>query len=294
MRRDIPSLNAIRFFESAARHLSFTRAGEEQFVTQGAVSKQIKSLEEQLGCQLFARNGPNLRLTRHGEKFNQTVSDALDIISQGVGNLRRDTNSTLTISVLPSFSSNWLVSRLPMFEELQPNLSIKLVSSYANIDFSVRTDIDATIRLGRGKWPGLYCSQITHDKMFPMCSPQLAKEIASISDLKNATLLMDVIPYDEWENWFDKANITFEYRDAKEFDDTNAQISAALLGQGICLVREELVQEHLETGELVKLFDIDFSSENHYFFVCPEDRIEDEHLKRFCEWLSEKGNADKM
>jgi len=173
MSREIPSLNAIRFFEAAARHLSFTKTGEELFVTQSAVSKQIKQLEEQLSCQLFARSGPNLQLTSHGKIFQHTVARAMDSIKQGVGELRRNSIATLRLSVLPSFASNWLIPRIPGFEKLAPGLSLDLLPSYERVDFSVQTDIDAAIRLGRGDWPGLYKLQLTNDRMYPVCSPKL-------------------------------------------------------------------------------------------------------------------------
>ncbi|MEX2130161.1 MAG: LysR family transcriptional regulator [Pseudohongiellaceae bacterium] len=182
MVRDIPSLNAIRFFECAARHLSFTRAGEELFVTQNAVSRQVKLLEEQLGAELFVRSGPNLKLTVHGKAFQKTVADALDIIRQGTGSLRRGNISTLTVSVLPSFASNWLIPRIPNLEAYDSTLSLMLESSYVNIDFNIRTDIDVAIRLGRGTWPGLYSRQITRDRMFPVCTPALAAEIRQPPD----------------------------------------------------------------------------------------------------------------
>ena len=285
MSRDIPSLNTIRFFESAARNLSFTRAGEELFVTQGAVSKQIKLLEEQLDCKLFVRSGPNLRLTSHGESFQQTVSDALEIIQRGVGNLRRNTISTIKVSTLPSFTNNWLLPRLPHLENDEPGLLIDIASSFAVIDFSVRTDIDVAIRLGRGHWPGLYSRQLTRDRLFPVCSPNLAENIQSVEDLLDHNLLIDQVPFDEWASWFEKVKLPYETDNKRFYDDTGSQLRAAVLGQGICLGREELVQEQLESGELVRLFDVDFESEIHYYFVCPEERINDRQVKRFHDWL---------
>ena len=202
MNREIPSFNAIRFFEAAARHLSFTKAGEELFVTQGAVSKQIKQLEEQLGCQLFARNGPNLQLTSHGLGFQKTVSAAIDTIKQGVSELRRQSANTLRASVLPSFATNWLIPRLHELDRLEPVLSLELLPSYEKVDFSLKTDIDIAIRLGSGDWPGLYALQLTEDNMFPVCSPVIAEGINDVDDLVDATLLVEVRPYDEWSKWF--------------------------------------------------------------------------------------------
>lgn len=285
MKKVLPSLNAIRFFESAARHLSFTRAAEELFVTQGAVSKQIKLLEEQLGCQLFQRKGPQLVLTQQGEKLLDTVSSALDIIRVGVATLRRATDSTLTVTVLPSFASYWLLPRLAEFESTHPGIHVHLTSSYTNIDFSKDTDIDVGIRLGLGNWRGLFSQQITRDRMFPVCTPALAQKITSIADLQQQRILVDGHPYDEWDHWFKASGHPNLSNERRYYDDSGAQIRGALNGQGISLLREELIQDYLESGVLVRLFDVEYVSALHYWFVCPEIRLDEIKIASFRSWL---------
>lgn len=287
MKKSLPSLNAIRVFDSAARHLSFTKAGAELFVTQGAVSKQINLLEAQLDCRLFARKGPYLSLTQHGEQFLESVTAALDIINHGVDSLRRQSNTTLTVSVLPSFASNWLLPRLGQFETKHPNLSVRLASSYSNVDFAVKVDIDAGIRLGNGQWDSLFCQQLTQDRMFPVCTPALAKGIDKIADLRSHTVLIDSLPYDKWANWFEGAGQAYAVKNTKYYDDTGTQIRAAIEAQGICLVREELVQDHLESGILVRPFDIEYFSDLHYYFVCLETRKDESKIALFRAWLAE-------
>ncbi len=290
MKKSLPSLNSIRFFESAARHLSFTRAGEELFVTQGAVSKQIKLLEQQLGLQLFARKGPYLTLTKHGEKLFNTVTTALKTIEHGINSLQHQSESTLTITVLPSFASNWLLPRMRQFDIDHPELSIRLASSYANIDFAVETDIDLGIRLGKGNWPGLYSAQITTDRMFPACSPATAKTIKTISDLRKHTVLVDFQLHDEWERWFLAAGYPYQVKNRRHYDDSGTQIRSAVEGQGVSLVREELVQEYVDSGVLVRLFDIEFYSDLHYHFVCLENRKDEHYIAVFRKWLIEQGS----
>lgn len=285
MPKDLPSLNAIRFFDCAARHLSFTKAGDELNVTQGAVSKQIKLLEEQIDCQLFIRKGPYLKLTTHGEHFQATVSDSLRIIRQGLANLRRDSTSTLVVSVLPSFASYWLIPRTAKLEKQEPWLSLRLASSYTNIDFSVNTDIDVGIRMGAGKWAGLYSEQLTQDRMFPVCTPKLASKIKSLSDMKKYQLLSDMLPYDEWPNWFDVAGASYKDYKTKPYDDTGLQIGGAIEEQGVALCREDLVSDYLNAGVLVKLFDVAFVSKIHYYFICREHETEERKIKVFREWL---------
>ena len=294
MKKTLPSLNAIRFFECAARHLSFTRAGEELFVTQGAVSKQIKLLEKQLGVELFVRKGPYLSLTRPGEKLFATVATAVEIIESGVKSLQFPQDDPLTITLLPSFSVNWLMPRLARFETRHPDISLRLATSYANIDFNLKRDIDMGIRLGQGVWQGLHATQITRDRMFPVCKPALATTINSIADLANHTLLVDDEPFDEWERWFAALNLPYLAGKRKLFDDTSTQIRGSIEGQGISLAREELIYDYLESGILVRLFDIDYVSPLHYYAVCLESRRDDHSISQFRQWLlDEVGNSRK-
>ncbi len=285
MKKALPSLNAIRFFESAARHLSFTRAGEELFVTQGAVSKQIKLLEEQLDVKLFERRGPYLNLTQPGEKLFATVSTAVEIIESGVKSLQFPQDDQLTITLLPSFSIHWLMPRLARFETRHPDISVRLASSYNNVDFNLKRDIDMGIRLGQGVWAGLHSTQITRDLMFPVCKPEMAAEIDSVEQLAEHTLLVDEEPFDEWERWFASQDLPYFAGKRKIFDDTSTQIRGSVEGQGISLVREELVHGYLESGILVRLFDVDYISPLHYYAVCLESRRDDPSIARFRQWL---------
>ena len=285
MKNSLPSLNTIRFFECAARHLSFTRAGEELFVTQGAVSKQIKALEEQLGLQLFSRRGPYLELTLHGKKLLDSVSSALEIVNQGIASLKRLNSNRLTVSVLPSYANYWLLPRLGDLEKQYPDIELRLASSYANVNFAVQTDIDAGIRLGKGHWPGLRAIQLSTDRMFPVCAPDLASKIHSFEDLNKQTLLVDPLPRDEWELWFAAADHPYSAKKVKLYEDTGHHIRAAVQGDGVSLLREELIQEQLDAGVLVRLFDIEYLSDIHYYFVCPESRYAEPALARSRQWL---------
>lgn len=299
MAKNLPSLNSIRFFEAAARHTSFTRAAEELFVTPGAVSKQIKLLEEQLECRLFSRSGPNLTLTRHGADLLATVSEALDIIQQGVSRIRRAEDSSLTLSVLPSFASIWLMPKIHAFEEACPRIMLRQHASFHLVDFAVSTNIDAAIRLGRGSWEGLYSMQLTKDRMYVVCSEEIASQINAVSDLAGQTFLIDPFPrpspqdqgetrdFGEWPAWFAAAGEPLCIADYRIIDETTTLISAAMLGKGVALLREELITEHLASGALVKVLDVAFYSELHYFFVCPEERKNEEKIRLFHSWLQE-------
>ncbi len=302
MNKSLPSLSAIRFFEAAARNLSFTKAAEEMFVTQGAVSKQIKMLEEQLGCQLFSRKGPILELTQDGQELLATVSTALETIQEGVSRIRRKSDTTLTLSVLPSFASIWLMPKIMEFEDQHPHISVRQTTSFSVVDFSISTDIDAAIRLGRGDWDGLYTRQLTRDYMFPVCDPATALKITKIGDLENHTMLIDpharihtkgskeARELGEWKTWFESAGADMHIRDSRIIDETSTLIRAAVLGKGIALVREELVADYLATGVLVRLFDVDYHSNLHYYFVCPMERKGEEKISLFRHWLDRVSN----
>ena len=290
MKRDLPSLNAIRMFEAAARTQSFTRAAAELHVTQGAVSRQIALLEEQLGCELFHRKGPKLKLSNAGLQYQSVVEEALEIIRKGTAQISQNHRSnTLTVSILPSFASYWLIPRMPAMEKVLPNISLRLAASHRNIDFAKDRDIDVSIRYGKGNWPDVYSKQITHDEMFPVCSPNLAQEIQCVEDLLSHHPISEHLPYDEWHRWFKKNNVKYEPKAIRNYDDTGMQIQAAIDGLGVMLARAEFVKDCLHSGSLVRLFDTNIISDFQYYFVCPLPRLTESNIKAFHDWILSAG-----
>jgi LysR family transcriptional regulator, glycine cleavage system transcriptional activator len=290
MKRDLPSLNAVRMFEAAARTQSFTRAATELHVTQGAVSRQIALLEEQLGCELFHRKGPQLKLSNAGLQYQSVVEEALETIRRGTAQIFQDNSSNiLTVSILPSFASYWLMPRLPAMEKELPNISLRLASSHRIVDFAEDRDIDVSIRYGKGDWPEVYSKQITHDEMFPVCSPTLRQEIQCVEDLLDHHPINGRFPYDEWHLWFKKNNVKYQSRDDRTYDDTGVQIQAAIDGLGVILARAEFVKDNLQSGRLVRLFDSSIVSEFQYYFVCPLPRLSEPNIKAFHDWILSAG-----
>ena len=286
MKRNLPSLNAIRMFEAAARTQSFTRAAAELHVTQGAVSRQIALLEEQLGCELFHRKGPQLKLSNAGLQYKSVVEEALEIIRKGTAQISQEQQSnTLTVSILPSFASYWLIPRLPAMEKALPNISLRLAASHRNVDFAKDRDIDVAIRYGEGNWAEVYSKQISNDEMYPVCSPTLAQEIQCVEDILEHNPITGRSPYDEWHRWFKKHDVKFQPRDEWNYDDTGVQIQAAIDGLGVILARSEFVKVSLESGSLVRLFDTNIVSEFQYYFVCPLPRLSEPNIKAFHDWL---------
>lgn len=289
MPRDLPSLNAIRIFESAARHLNFSRAADDLSVTQGAVSRQIKVLEEQLGLPLFERAGPKLSLTRAGEYYQGKVSEALTLLRRGTAELRQSRSSpTLTVSVLPTFATKLLVPKISDFESRNPRISLRLAASYKLIDFVTDLDIDVAIRLGRGNWPGVHATRLTASHVSPVCNPSVARKLQQPADILRQRRLLDNNTYDEWGRWFDAVGVDDEPGDTRQIDDDNMLLQAAIEGQGVMLARAIIAQDDLDTGRLVQPFDVSVLSTFQYYFVCLPERLEEPDIQAFYVWVRQE------
>jgi len=292
MKRDLPSLNAIRMFEAAARTQSFTKAAAELHVTQGAVSRQIGILEEQLGCELFKRKGPQLTLTEAGREYQSVVEDAMETIRKGTLKISGTRlTSQMTISVLPSFATYWLMPRMPSLEQAMPNIKVRLSASHRYVDFNIDTEIDFAIRMAKASWPGVYSKQFTQHEIFPVCAPALAERIHSIADLLEQKLISEPLPYDEWQRWFKINKVKFRPTEERMYNDTVIQIQAALDGMGVILARDAFVKNLLGSGRLVRLFDTSVLSEYQYYFVCPQQRLANENIMALHEWFVEAGKT---
>jgi len=292
MSRDLPSLNAIRMFEAAAQHLNFTRAAEALHITQGAVSRQIKLLEEQLGQQLFVRDGPRLTLTETGQEYSRIVQQALEIVRQGTARLRQyETQARLRISVLPSFASRWLVHRLVDFHRQRPDITVWLSSSYDLIDFNRSDEVDVGVRLGKGGWPGVYAEPLGREHMSLVCSPALASDLREPADLLRHRILAAGPPHDEWNRWFEAAGMKPVSVTPTLSRDYSVLLEAAAQGTGVALARDLLVADDIDRGRLVRPFDLSFESNVQYHFVCPTQRMNDQPVRDLLEWLKSSAES---
>ena len=286
MPRDLPSLNAVRVFECAARHLNFSRAADELNVTQSAVSRQIKVLEEQLGQSLFQRAGPTVHLTSAGTIYQATVTEALSALRRGTAELRRTAASpALTVSVLPSFASKWLVPHLFEFEREYPEIALRLAASYRVTDFATEPDVDVAIRLGRGGWPGVHATRLTAMHVFPVCNPGIARRLRKPADLQQERILTDDSIYDEWPRWFDAVGVDYQPAESRHFSDDIMLLQAAITGHGITLARTIIAQDELDAGRLVRPFEASILSSFQYHFVCPPERLAEPKIQTFHSWL---------
>src|SRR5688572_18060395 len=189
MPRRMPPLNALKAFEAAARHESFTQAAVELCVTQGAVSHQVKALEAELSIKLFNRERQRLVITEAGRDYLTVIRDALDRIALGTERLlERQNTGVLTVSTSPDFAAKWLVHRLGHFAEANPGIDLRVSATLHHVDFS-REEVDVAVRHGDGNWPGRDTARLSSEQLFPVCSPKL------LSGRKRLSKPSDVLKY---------------------------------------------------------------------------------------------------
>ncbi len=300
MVRQLPSLNALRAFEAAARHLSFTKAGEELFVTQAAISHQVKALEDYLGLQLFRRLNRRLLLTDAGQAYLSPLTAALDQIAAATARLSHPkSSSALRVSVLASMAAKWLLPRLSRFRGRHPEIDILISASASRTDFN-SDDVDVAIRYGPGRaYSGLEIIPMMGDRVFPVCSPKFLTEGPAMlrpQDLANHTLLHDETVEGEiqhWGRWLAHAGVTgIDTSRGPGFSDSNLALDAAAAGQGVALTRWSLAAIDLAAGRLIIPFgpivDTDFS----YFVVYPKAKADLPKVQAFADWLLEEVAAD--
>jgi LysR family glycine cleavage system transcriptional activator len=290
MAERLPPLIAVRYFEAAARHLSFTKAAQELHVTHSAISHQIKALEEWLGVPLFRRLNRSLMLTEAGQSYARPVRESLEKLGEASRALRsREQTGTLTVSVMPSFAAKFLVPRLGSFRRAHPDIDVRISANERLVDFA-REDVDVAVRSGRGNWPGLRVDWLARENLFPVCSPKLLSgpiPLATPADLLQHTLMHDSDwPDSMWPRWLSVAGVKAEpFKSSLSFNYSNLMIQAAIDGLGVALAQEALVRDDLASGRLVKPFDIDMPSDYANYVVTPEATAERPKVKAFREWL---------
>jgi LysR family glycine cleavage system transcriptional activator len=294
MPRRLPTLNALKAFEAAARHESFTRAAEELFVTQGAVSHQVKALEAELGLKLFNRERQRLAITEAGRAYLLVVRDAFDRISDGTERLlQRQRGGSLVVSTSPNFAAKWLVHRLGRFAEAHPEIDLTVNASRHHVDFA-REDIDVAIRHGDKGTSGLQVTRLCAEEIFPVCSPKVLAKTAlrKPSDLGRHTLL-HVADRKGWSEWL-------EFASAQDVDpsrgpvlnEASMAIDAAVDGQGVVLARTALAAWDLLGGRLVRPFPTAMPAPFAYWIVCPKVNVKLPKIVAFTKWLLAEAAED--
>jgi LysR family glycine cleavage system transcriptional activator len=295
MKRRLPSLNGLKAFEASARHESFTRAAAELHVTQGAVSQQVKALEEELGVKLFLRERQRLAITDAGRAYLETVRDAFDRISTGTERLlQRQASGLLNVSTSPNFAAKWLVHRLGRFSEAHPEIDLRISASMHHVDFA-REEVDVAVRHGEGRWPGLHVARLCAEELFPVCSPALLqgpRGLRSPPDLKHHPLLHANDPT-HWRQWIERAGAAGIDADrGVVFNQASMAIDAAIQGQGVAMARTALAAWDLLAGRLVRPFKLALEAPFALWIVCPKATAELPKIATFRQWLLDEAALD--
>jgi len=279
----------LRAFEAAARQQSYTRAATELSLTQSAISRQIQSLEAQLGIALFRRQGRNVQLTAQGQQYFVEISAALGRIrSATLQVLAHNQNSgILRLACLPTFASRWLLPHLHGFYSVHPGVTLHLHSRIGAIDFQ-REALDAAIMVGdaeRGDWRGLDIHRLHNEFLIAIAAPALAAEITDIANVTAHTLLTVSSNPQAWAEWFAYHHLEPRYmRLGPSFELTSHLIQAVQAGMGLGLVPHMLVQDELQRGQLQALGSL-IASQRSYYLVYPQSNESLAAVQAFTTWL---------
>jgi LysR family transcriptional regulator, glycine cleavage system transcriptional activator len=294
-RRLLPSLPALSAFEAAARTGSVTAAAQELNLTQSAVSRQIKLLEEQLEIVLFRRERQTIRLTAAGQAYVREIREGLRRIGAASLNLRANpAGGTLNLAVLPTFGTKWLVPRLPGFIGVNPGVVINLFTRLSRFDFRAEA-IDAAIHFGDNDWSSAESVLLRPEDVVPACTPELKRKYAfkQAEDLREAPLLHLTTRPDLWAHWLSQHSATAQAVHGMLFDQLATVAAAAAAGLGVALLPIFLFEEELKCGRLVRALDLPMRMSAHYYLVWPSDRATYPPLIAFRQWLVETMLAER-
>ena len=300
MTTQLPPLNSLRAFEAAARRLSFRDAAEELHVTPSAVSQRIRLLEEQIGTPLFQRLTRAIALTEAGEILARDLGDAFAIVSQSLSRINHlNEKNTLTISTTMTFAERWLLPRLPHFNDQFPDLDVRVFSGDALVDF--KTDgTDLAIRFGRGDYSELIAEQLTAEKYYPVCSPQLLEHadrpLNKPADLLNHTLIETHWPISSeaaptWKQCLKNSGLNYSHvKKTLGFSVETLSLHAAIDGLGIALGHDMLIERDLANGTLIKPFgsEVFIDPQFRFYVVYPRAAKDDNKILHFRNWLFEQ------
>jgi LysR family transcriptional regulator of beta-lactamase len=276
-------LNALRAFEAAARHESFTRAGLELHVTQAAVSHQVKSLEGILGVLLFRRLPRGLALTEEGEALHPILTEALRRIANTLdrfegGRMRE----VLTLGVVGTFAIGWLVSRLREFSAAYPFVDLRLMTNNNRVDLAGE-GLDYAIRFGDGAWHGTEAARLFNAPLSPLCAPAVARRLSQPADLARETLLRSYRA-DEWTRWFAAAGLPSRVIRGFVFDSSLAMAEAAVQAAGVALLPVCMFERDVQQERLIQPFPIDVTL-GAYWLTRLKSRAETRAMQAFRDWL---------
>ncbi len=282
-------LNALRAFEAAARHLSFTRAAIELCVTQTAISHQVKLLEERVGATLFKRLPRGLMITDEGLALLPTLRDSFDRMADILqrfedGHLQE----VLSVGAVGTFAVGWLLPRLTEFQDLYPFIDIRLSTNNNRVDIAAE-GLDFAIRFGNGAWHDTEAEELFSAPLSALCIPTIGAQLKSPHDVAQQTLLRSYRA-DEWPDWFSEAGVASPRIKGIVFDSSVPMVEAALQGSGVALAPPLMFQRHLSAGDLVQPFPV-YVSKGCYWLTRLKSRPVTNAMATFAAWLKEKAAA---
>ena len=300
MYRPIPPLNALRAFEAAARHLSLTKAAQELHVTAGALSHQIRGLEQLLGLKLFERGVRSIALTAAGRQLYPGLHTGFSHIRDAVSALSSESQQrVLVLSTPPGFTSKWLAARLYRFASAYPEIDVRVSSSIGNANF-VSDGVDAAIRnmpIDAPADPALLIEQLIELTLLPVCSPRLIEAHGPLQRpeaLKGVPLIHDDTlagraKVSTWAEWFTAAGVEgVDVSRGLRFNSADHALDAAGEGAGVLLAHDVLAYDDLRTGRLVIAVEFALRSQRAYHFVCPKSRREHPQVQAFRTWMQQE------
>ena len=298
MLKYLPSLSALRAFEAASRHLSFTKAASELGVTQSAISRQMRAMEDMLGLRLFERTGHGLVLTEAGDVYAHKIRTKLQDIETATLELLayRGQGGELTIACLPTLGARWLVPRLNKFTAAHPEILIHIVTKIEPFEF-MGEDIDAAFHFGEGAWPNALTDPLMPEYIVPLGHPDLLEEIkvqGLQTILTQRPLLQATSRPNLWSHWFKQTGIEHPSPHVgPRFEHFHMVIRAAAAKMGVALLPRLLVEEELASGDLVTLDDALVQSNGNYHFVYPQSKRANPNLQTFRTWVMREAASTK-
>ncbi|HBW60859.1 MAG TPA: LysR family transcriptional regulator [Comamonas kerstersii] len=290
-RRFLPPMSLLCAFEAAARHQSFTAAAAELHLTQSAVSRQIRALEDRLGAELFVRERQTVRLTAAGQAYAQEIRGSLMRIANATLSFRTNPQGgQLNLAILPTFGTRWLAPRLPQFFSEQPGITINLTTRLSRFDFQLEA-VDAAIHFGQPHWPGAELAFLMSETVVPACSAAMwaQHQFSQPRDLIKAPLLHLASRPDAWRRWFEHQGCRVAETPGMLLDQFATAAQAATAGVGIALLPKFLIERELANGDLVHALPgcPEMESAERYYLAWPSSRTDYPPLQVFRDWLKE-------
>ena len=286
----VPSTQALRALEAFARHGSVWQAAEELHLTRSAISHQLRFLEQDLGFDLLKRAGKGVALTPQGKRYAAEVRRALTLLGDAAVQYGdKGIRGALTVSCTPGFASLWLCTHVGEFKQLYPDVGLRVVTP-SRLDDVSNPDVDTFIAFGDGHWPRCSVELLSQVEFTPLCSPVLLNQIGGLGEPRDMfrSHLLHLDDHDDWVRWFTAAGVVPDLDRGIIFSDMNLVLAAASAGQGIAMGDELTCRQALDTGRLVRPFELGIRSSRAYYLVMEHHRSGNPAIHAFSDWLKSR------